>query len=177
MTSTASAPAGPSSHSGARPVAELQDVSRIYKMGETEVRALDGINHTFREGDYWSIMGSSGSGKSTLLNILGCIDRPSKGDYVVRGRGVLLLVAALLRSHRAVRHCHLPLPPSLGGRSGGLALPFPTLSPRPLSAPLIGSHVCTSTTSPRCVASAPITLTVARRWLPRWPLRRYRTRR
>lgn len=88
MTSTASAPAGPSSHSGARPVAELQDVSRIYKMGETEVRALDGINHTFREGDYWSIMGSSGSGKSTLLNILGCIDRPSKGDYVVRGRGV-----------------------------------------------------------------------------------------
>ncbi|MDA1264134.1 MAG: ABC transporter ATP-binding protein [Planctomycetota bacterium] len=57
-------------------------------MGEAEVRALDGISHTFRQGEYWSIMGSSGSGKSTLLNILGCIDRPTHGDYVVRGTGV-----------------------------------------------------------------------------------------
>jgi putative ABC transport system ATP-binding protein len=70
------------------PVAELQDVSRVYTMGESEVRALDGVSHTFRQGEYWSIMGSSGSGKSTLLNILGCIDRPTDGEYVVRGRGV-----------------------------------------------------------------------------------------
>jgi len=69
-------------------VAELEDVSRIYLMGSTEVRALDGITHTFRQGEYWSIMGSSGSGKSTLLNILGCIDRPTGGRYAVRGQEV-----------------------------------------------------------------------------------------
>ncbi len=73
---------------GAQPVAELRDVTRVYTMGETEVRALDGISHAFQHGEYWSIMGSSGSGKSTLLNILGCIDRPTAGDYFVRGRGV-----------------------------------------------------------------------------------------
>ena len=69
-------------------VAELVDVSRVYRMGEAEVHALAEVNHTFREGEYWSIMGASGSGKSTLLNILGCIDRPTSGDYVVRGTGV-----------------------------------------------------------------------------------------
>ena len=73
---------------GPPPVAELVDVTRIYTMGESEVRALDGITHTFREGEYWSIMGSSGSGKSTLLNLLGCIDRPTSGEYRVRGTEV-----------------------------------------------------------------------------------------
>ncbi len=68
------------------PVAELRDVSRVYQMGGTEVRALDGISVTFGRGDSWSIMGSSGSGKSTLLNLLGCIDRPTSGAYLVRGR-------------------------------------------------------------------------------------------
>lgn len=77
----------PAPRSGA-PVAELVDVRRVYRMGETEVSALDGVSHTFRQGEYWSIMGASGSGKSTLLNILGCIDRPTSGDYVVRGTGV-----------------------------------------------------------------------------------------
>jgi putative ABC transport system ATP-binding protein len=66
-------------------VAELSDVTRVYRMGKNEVRALDGFSFTFRRGEYWSIMGSSGSGKSTLLNILGCIDRPSSGSYRVRG--------------------------------------------------------------------------------------------
>jgi putative ABC transport system ATP-binding protein len=72
-------------------VAELRDVTRAYRMGDTEVRALDGITHTFAEGEYWSIMGSSGSGKSTLLNILGCIDRSSSGEYLVRGQAVSAL--------------------------------------------------------------------------------------
>ena len=66
------------------PVAELIDVSRVYRMGDVEVRALDGISCTYREGEYWAIMGSSGSGKSTMLNLLGGIDRPTGGDYRVR---------------------------------------------------------------------------------------------
>jgi putative ABC transport system ATP-binding protein len=73
------------------PVAELTDITRVYRMGAHEVRALDGFSFTFRRGEYWSIMGSSGSGKSTLLNILGCIDRASSGSYRVRGREVATL--------------------------------------------------------------------------------------
>ncbi len=69
-------------------VAELTEVTRLYSMGESEVRALSGISHSFCQGEYWSIMGSSGSGKSTLLNILGCIDRPTSGDYSIRGKSV-----------------------------------------------------------------------------------------
>ncbi|HBF22726.1 MAG TPA: macrolide ABC transporter ATP-binding protein [Planctomycetes bacterium] len=68
------------------PVAELQAVSRLYRMGDTEVRALDEISVAFNRGEFWSIMGSSGSGKSTLLNLLGCIDRPTSGTYLVGGR-------------------------------------------------------------------------------------------
>ena len=67
-------------------VAELANVSRIYRMGQTEVRALDGVSFAFKSGEYWAVMGSSGSGKSTLLNILGCLDRPTVGSYLVRGR-------------------------------------------------------------------------------------------
>ena len=69
-------------------VAELTDVTRLYKMGQNEVRALDRFSFAFKKGEYWSIMGSSGSGKSTLLNILGCIDRPTTGSYRVRGTEV-----------------------------------------------------------------------------------------
>ena len=69
-------------------VAELDGIGRIYQMGSTEVRALDGIDVSFRAGEYWAIMGSSGSGKSTLLNILGCIDRPTFGNYTVNGYNV-----------------------------------------------------------------------------------------
>lgn len=70
------------------PVAELEDVTRLYRMGRTEVRALDEFSFSFNAGEYWSIMGSSGSGKSTLLNILGCIDRPTSGSYRVSGTEV-----------------------------------------------------------------------------------------
>jgi putative ABC transport system ATP-binding protein len=73
---------------GPSPVAELVDVSRIYRMGDTEVRALDKVSCTFHGGEYWAIMGSSGSGKSTMLNLLGCIDRPTHGDYWVGGQSV-----------------------------------------------------------------------------------------
>ncbi len=70
------------------PVAELVDVSRVYRMGNNEVRALDGVSVAFGAGEFWSIMGTSGSGKSTLLNILGCIDRPTGGAYRVDGTDV-----------------------------------------------------------------------------------------
>ena len=66
-------------------VAELDDVSRVYTMGTTEVRALDGVSVRFEEASYWAIMGTSGSGKSTMLNLLGCLDRPTGGSYRVRG--------------------------------------------------------------------------------------------
>lgn len=70
------------------PVAELSNITRLYRMGDEEVHALDGFSFTFRKGEYWAIMGSSGSGKSTLLNILGCVDRPTGGSYRVRGQEV-----------------------------------------------------------------------------------------
>ncbi len=72
------------SSSGA-PVAELEHISRVYRMGAVLVTALDDFSFCFLPGEYWAVMGSSGSGKSTLLNLLGCIDRPSNGVYRVRG--------------------------------------------------------------------------------------------
>lgn len=66
-------------------VAEMRNVQRMYRMGDNEVFALRDFSFEFRAGEYWSVMGSSGSGKSTLLNLLGCIDRPTAGEYTVRG--------------------------------------------------------------------------------------------
>jgi putative ABC transport system ATP-binding protein len=66
-------------------VADLIDVSRVYRMGTAEVRALDGFSFRIGRGEYWSIMGSSGSGKSTLLNVMGCLDRPTRGSYILAG--------------------------------------------------------------------------------------------
>lgn len=90
VQAAASLSGAPAGASGNRPrvgeiVAALEEVSKVYSFGEAEVRALDSFSFEFRQGEYWSIMGSSGSGKSTLLNILGCIDRPSSGEYRVRG--------------------------------------------------------------------------------------------
>ena len=58
------------------------------KMGENVVRALNGVSMQVRKGDYLTIMGRSGSGKSTMLNLLGCLDRPTAGEYRVGGRDV-----------------------------------------------------------------------------------------
>jgi len=69
-------------------LARLEGVCRHYTMGETVVRALDGIDLEIGQGQYWAIMGRSGSGKSTLLNILGCLDRPTAGSYVLDGMDV-----------------------------------------------------------------------------------------
>ena len=67
-------------------VASLEDVSRTYRMGSEEVHALDHLDFRVLRGQYWSVMGSSGSGKSTLLNVIGCLDRPTSGRYVLAGR-------------------------------------------------------------------------------------------
>jgi len=69
-------------------VVELRDVNRHYQMGETVVRALDSVTFQIERGTYWAIMGPSGSGKSTLLNVLGCLDRPSSGQYLLGGEDV-----------------------------------------------------------------------------------------
>jgi len=63
------------------PVAQLQEVSKIYGSGEMAVKALDHVDLTVNRGDYLAVMGASGSGKSTAMNILGCLDRPTAGSY------------------------------------------------------------------------------------------------
>jgi putative ABC transport system ATP-binding protein len=76
------------SQPAARPVIELDHIHKTYTMGEMEVHALRGISLTIREGEFVAIMGTSGSGKSTTMNIIGCLDRPTKGSYVLDGQDV-----------------------------------------------------------------------------------------
>jgi len=69
-------------------VIELRGLSRHFQVGDQVVRALQDINLAIPDGDYLALMGPSGSGKSTLLHILGCLDRPTTGRYVLDGREV-----------------------------------------------------------------------------------------
>ncbi|MFZ3032552.1 MAG: MacB family efflux pump subunit [Parvibaculum sp.] len=84
-----------------RPLIEIHHVNKTYVTGETEVRALDDVSLTIEAGEFVAIMGQSGSGKSTLMNILGCLDRPSAGQYLVNGIDIATLdsdeLAALRR--------------------------------------------------------------------------------
>ena len=69
-------------------IIEISDLERHYKMGQTLVRALDGVTFDVAENEYIAIMGPSGSGKSTLMNLIGCLDTPTSGDYILNGHRV-----------------------------------------------------------------------------------------
>lgn len=71
-----------------RALIELRDITRVYRMGEHEVRALAGVTIDVVENEYVAIMGPSGSGKSTLMNVIGCLDTPSSGEYYLNGQRV-----------------------------------------------------------------------------------------
>lgn len=72
----------------ARPVIQLDHLHKTYTMGDVAVHALRGINLTIREGEFVAIMGASGSGKSTTMNIIGCLDQPTRGNYILDGQDV-----------------------------------------------------------------------------------------
>jgi len=67
---------------------ECDDIWKVYRLGDVEVQALGGLSLRIEKGEFVAVMGSSGSGKSTLMNILGCLDRPTKGCYRLEGRDV-----------------------------------------------------------------------------------------
>ena len=69
-------------------IVRLEEVSKIYGSGDTTVHALDKVNLVVNQGEYCSIMGASGSGKSTVMNIIGCLDRPTSGNYYLDGMDV-----------------------------------------------------------------------------------------
>jgi putative ABC transport system ATP-binding protein len=70
---------------------DLRNVVKVYRMGDQEVRALDGVSFGVDSGEMVAVVGASGSGKSTLMNIIGCLDRPTSGDYVLDGQNVSTL--------------------------------------------------------------------------------------
>jgi len=74
-----------------QPLIQLRSITKTYVMGDQEVHALRGVNLEIRSGEFFAIMGASGSGKSTMMNILGCLDRPTSGQYFLGGRDVATL--------------------------------------------------------------------------------------
>ncbi len=72
----------------ARQVVKIENVSKIYSLGDVQVEALKNVSFSVEEGEFLSVMGASGSGKSTLMNIIGCLDTPTSGDYFIEGRNV-----------------------------------------------------------------------------------------
>lgn len=71
-----------------RPIIQITDLTRFYQMGETEVKALNGVTFDILENEYIAIMGPSGSGKSTLMNMIGCLDTPTSGEYILNNNRV-----------------------------------------------------------------------------------------
>src|SRR5947209_8176431 len=86
-----------------RTVIEVRDLTRVYHVGDVSVRALDGLSLTVEAGEFLALMGASGSGKTTLMNILGCLDRPSGGQYLFEGVDVAELSEPDLARIRSAR--------------------------------------------------------------------------
>jgi putative ABC transport system ATP-binding protein len=84
-------------------VVELRNIWKTYLMGETEVHALREVNFTLEKGQMVAVMGPSGSGKSTLLNLVGCLDQPTRGEYMLGGRNVAELDDDQLSEIRAAQ--------------------------------------------------------------------------
>ena len=85
----------------ARPVIQLDHIHKTYTMGDVDVLALRGVTLTIKEGEFVAIMGASGSGKSTMMNIIGCLDRPTRGTYILDGQDV----SELSKDERADIRC------------------------------------------------------------------------
>ena len=88
MTSAAAPSATITREAFSGPVIHTEDLWRTYQMGSEEIHALRGVSFEIQPGEYVAVMGPSGSGKSTLMNLIGCLDTPSKGKYVLRGKVV-----------------------------------------------------------------------------------------
>jgi putative ABC transport system ATP-binding protein len=102
MSATAERRAAVEHVDAAPPTIELRGVSRVYGRDASEVRALDNVDFTVGSGEFVALMGPSGAGKSTCLNILGCLDRPTKGRYMFQG----VDVANIERGQRALLRRH-----------------------------------------------------------------------
>lgn len=88
-------------HPESRPVIQLDHIHKTYTMGDVDVLALRGVSLTIKEGEFVAIMGASGSGKSTMMNIIGCLDRPTRGSYILDGQDV----SELSKDERADIRC------------------------------------------------------------------------
>lgn len=86
-----------------RRIIEARGLTKVYRMGQVEVRALRGVDMAISPGEFVAVMGPSGSGKSTLMNILGCLDRPTEGTYLLDGEDVSCLAKAELAGIRNKR--------------------------------------------------------------------------
>ena len=75
----------------ARPLIEVEELVKVYRTGDVELRALDGVSFSVAHGEFVAVMGPSGSGKSTTMNMLGCLDSPTEGRYLLDGRDVAQL--------------------------------------------------------------------------------------
>lgn len=84
-------------------IVRLESISKVYGVGETEVRALSDVNLIVKQGEYCAIMGASGSGKSTAMNIIGCLDRPTEGHYYLNNLDVAQLGNAELAHIRNLK--------------------------------------------------------------------------